>query len=193
MSRAGTFPDADSYIPLLSLPLATGLLRREQIPPSVVLRAPEKPVLPADPRKIGLVWAGSPTHRRDSERSLPLSTLAPLWENLDARFYAPILGAALDQTTGTPVQRLDSLIKDFADTAAVLKQLEALVTVDTAVAHLAGALGVRTFLLLPSVPDWRWGTEGTTTPWYESVTLARAASFGDWREAVEIVLRKLKG
>jgi ADP-heptose:LPS heptosyltransferase len=118
--------------------------------------------------------------------------MAPLWENLDASFYAPFLGAALDQTEGTPVQRLDSHIKDFADTAAILKQLEALVTVDTAAAHLAGALGVKTFLLLSSIPDWRWGTEGTKTLWYENTTLVRAASFGDWREAVDVALRKLR-
>ena len=62
--------------------------------------------------------------------------------------------------------RLDHLIKDFADTAALLAKLDLLVTVDTAAAHLAGALGVATYLLLPYCPDWRWGITGSTTPWY---------------------------
>ncbi len=185
-------PDADFYLPILSLPLALDKLRPEDAPPAPYLRAPGEPKLPpSSKKKIGLVWTGSPTHERDHERSIPLARFAEILK-LPAQFYAPFTGFGLDQITDQPVMRLDNLIKDFADAAALLKQLDCLVTVDTASAHLAGALGVKTILLLPYAPDWRWGTQGETTPWYPSLTLLRQPIPGDWAAPVARLAERLK-
>ena len=88
--------------------------------------------------------------------------------------------------------RLDHLVKDLADAAALLAQLDCLVTVDTAAAHLAGALGVKVYLLLPYCPDWRWGTRGETTPWYPSLTLLRQPAPGNWDEPLAQLAQMLR-
>jgi ADP-heptose:LPS heptosyltransferase len=161
----------------------------------IYLSAPLTPVLPTGKfaRKIGIVWAGSKTHKRDDERSIPLKFFEPVLSGVRADFYAPFLGEALEEIGDYPITRLDALISDFADTAALLKRMDCLVTVDTAVAHLAGALGVKTYLLISKCPDWRWGTEGEKTALYPSVTLVRQTEFGDWKGAVEKLLAMLKG
>jgi hypothetical protein len=165
-------------------------------------------------RKIGLVWAGSPTHQRDHERSIKLEQLAPILDAVEADFYAPFVGAALAEIDRRPpppsprprgagedggaggsslskIIRLDRLMSDFADTAALVKQMDCVITVDTAIAHLAGALGVRTYLLLPYCPDWRWGISGETTPWYASMTLLRQPAYGDWKRVIEDLRKSL--
>jgi tetratricopeptide (TPR) repeat protein len=142
--------------------------------------------------KIGLVWAGSPTHERDHERSLPLATLSPIFTAVAADFYAPFTGDALSQIGSFPVTRLDHIMSDFADTAALLNQMDCIITVDTAVAHLAGILGIKTFLLLPYCPDWRWGTSGNTTPWYPSITLLRQPHHGDWENVIARLTKLIK-
>lgn len=183
-------PDAELWLPIMSLPLATGKLEFSDAPAAPYLRAPEAPQLPRkggnSVRHIGLVWTASPTHQRDHERSLHIDDLAPLWSIKGGRYYAPFANPRIDeQLKSQPVIKLDKLITDFADTAALLWQLDGLITVDTAAAHLAGALGVRTWLLLPYCPDWRWGVSGTTTPWYPSMTLYRQPFRGDWESVIE--------
>ncbi|MER2520026.1 MAG: tetratricopeptide repeat protein [Bdellovibrionales bacterium] len=183
-------PDAELWLPIMSLPLATGKLDFSDAPAAPYLRAPEAPLLPRkggnSVRHIGLVWTASPTHQRDHERSISLNALAALWGIKGSRYYAPFVNPRIDeQLRSQPIIRLDKVISDFADTAALLWQLDGLVAVDTAAAHLAGALGVRTWLLLPYCPDWRWGTLGTTTPWYPSVTLYRQKAAGDWDDVIE--------
>lgn len=184
-------PECDYYVPMLSLarlhprPFAEG---------ENYLTAPTIPALPtgAHDLKIGLIWAGSRTHLRDNERSISLKLFAPLLETVAADFYAPFIGDALDEIGSMPITRLDALIFDFADTAALLRQMDCLITVDTAVAHLAGALGVKTFLLLPHCPDWRWGITGKTTPLYPSLTLLRQPTTGDWPSVIGELLPLLK-
>ena len=190
IDETASLPACDFYIPVLSL----GTLSPQPLAAAgAYLAAGPKPLLPkgTHDRKIGLVWAGSRTHQRDYERSIPLERFKPLMDSVQADFYAPFLGEALETIGSLPVARLDSLISDFADTAALLKQLDVLVTVDTAAAHLAGALGVKTFLLLPHCPDWRWGTSGEKTPLYASVTLVRQPHFGDWESVLKIVRDRL--
>ena len=229
-------PEADFWLPILSLPFALGMT--SALPPaSPDFHAPTLPRLPDAPgkRKIGLVWSGSPTHERDHERSIPLALLAPLWEKIDAQFYAPFKGATtalslsvipakagiqadspqemsqhsysqplpiipLDSgfrrndavgNDRTQILPLDHLITDFSDMAALLSQLDCLITVDTAAAHLAGALGLPTYLLLPHCPDWRWGASGEATAWYESLTLLRQPSYGDWNSVIQKLLAAL--
>jgi hypothetical protein len=188
VSENDELPAADVAMPIMSLPYATERLSPADTLPAPYLRSAAKPELPGakkNKKKIGLVWAGSPTHERAHERAIPLELFAPLWTQVPALYYAPFTGDALqDITNATPVRALDNLIHDFADTAGLLTQLDCLVTVDTSVAHLAGALGVKTYLLLSHCPDWRWGVTGTTTPFYPSMTLIRQPKPGDWEGVV---------
>ncbi|MGB9151863.1 MAG: tetratricopeptide repeat protein [Alphaproteobacteria bacterium] len=190
--------------PLLIAPLPNPPREGE----GIYLSAPATPKLPQGKctLKIGLVWAGSRTHERDSERSLRLEQFAPMLNRVEADFYAPVIGEALDEIELSPtpyprprgagesggIIRLDNLITDFADTAALLKQMDCLITVDTSTAHLAAALGVKTFLLLPYCPDWRWGVVGETTVWYPSMTLLRQPKYGDWESVIETLTALLK-
>jgi tetratricopeptide (TPR) repeat protein len=181
-------PEADYYLPILSIPLAFHALQPKDWPRAPYLTVPlDKPLLPATSKhkKIGLVWTGSPTHGKDHQRRIPLDCFAPLLARPDTQFYAPFIGEGLTQIVDQPITRLDHLIHDFADTAVLLQQLDSLITTDTSVAHLAGALGIKTYLLLAHCPDWRWGSKGFTTPWYESVTLLRQEKPGDWAGVVE--------
>ncbi|MFA5040940.1 MAG: hypothetical protein WC464_04830, partial [Bdellovibrionales bacterium] len=191
VDEKGSIPPCDYYLPMLSLPFATGKGFVSAAKP--YLKAPKKPALPKGKHglKIGLVWSGSATHLRDHERSIPFKRFEPLLKEIVADFYAPFTGSALEDIDGAPVLRLDTLISDFADTAALLKQLDCLVTVDTAAAHLAGALGVKTFLLLPVCPDWRWGVKGETTDVYPSLTLLRQEAYGDWSGVINRLIKKI--
>ena len=195
VNRDEPLPEADFYVPVLSLPYA--LKCYEPFGAGVYLRADEKqPLLPQAQgnKKIGLVWSGSPTHARDAERTVPLPFFKTLCDSLmDAHFYAPCVGKVVEEikTSGVPMTDLSSLIHDFADTAALLKQMDVLVTVDTSIAHLAGALGVPTYVLLPACPDWRWGISGETTAWYPSMTLVRQTTWGDWQAPLVKVAQKI--
>jgi Flp pilus assembly protein TadD len=194
MAEGELLPDADYWLPILSLPLATGKLAYTDAPSAPYLRAPLSPQLPAakkNAKKIGVVWTASPTNERDYEKSMHIEDLAPLWKIPNTQFYAPFVNPRLSQITNQPLTRLDHLIGDFADTAALLTQLDCLVSVCTAAAHLAGALGVKTYALLPYCPDWRWGVSGETTPWYPSVTLLRQKKFGDWESVIENLVGRI--
>jgi Flp pilus assembly protein TadD len=188
-------PNADYYAPILSLPLLTQCYDFKDAPKPAAWQLPLEIPLPEKPNKkqrIGLVWAGSRTHERDRERSITLSAFAELLKKIPADYVAPFKSDALDDIGSLPIHRLDDQIEDFADTAALLKQLDCLITVDTAVAHLAGMLGVKTFLLLPHCPDWRWGVTGETTPWYPALTLLRQPVYGDWDSVITSLVDLLK-
>lgn len=182
----------DLQCALLDLP---GLLQAD--PARIVLRAaPYLQVPPAwqsnwaerlPPRpRIGLVWAGRPEHAQDRERSMAITELAPL-AALPIHWVALQKGPAAAQVADWPgtITALDEHLQDFADTAAVLAQLDGLVTVDTAVAHLAGALGVPVWLLLHQRGEWRWLEQGTGSPWYPGMTLLRQTIAGQWAGPVQ--------
>ena len=191
--ESDALPASDFWLPILSLPFALGMASATA-PATSAFTAPTEPQLPNQPgkRKIGLVWSGSPTHGRDHERSIPLEQLKPLLNNSNLQFFAPFKGAA-DALNGTqiPITACDHLIADFLDAAALLKQLDCLITVDTASAHLAGALGVKTYVLLPHCPDWRWGAAGNITGWYPHMTLLRQSRYGDWESVIQDVIEKV--
>jgi len=183
--RGSPAPDCDLVAPLLSLPGLLGATL-DKLPSHVpYLRAPELEMpLPRESRiKLGIVWAGKPTPR---DRSVPLDDLLPLLG--DPRFapWSFQLGprAADLKSIGADalVVDLGPRLFDFAETAAALQQLDVLVTVDTAVAHLAGALGIKTFVLLLYTSDWRWFDEGDTSPWYPSMRLFRQRKPRHWDE-----------
>ena len=140
--------------------------------------------------RVGLVWSGNPQHRNDARRSIAPRLLAPLMRGANVDFVSlqrhddrtllpePLCGVARD---------LGGALHTFNDTAHALLQLDLLVTVDTSVAHLAGALGVPTLLMIPFVPDWRWMVGRADTPWYRSVTIVRQQSLFEWAPVISQV------
>jgi hypothetical protein len=146
--------------------------------------------------RIGLVWCGNPNHINDHNRSMALKTLAPLFDT-GAQFVSLQKGAhEADQQMlrGRPdILDAASLLETFSDTAALVAQLDLVISVDTSVAHLAGALGKPVFVLLPHVADWRWLTGRADSPWYPSARLFRQGESREWAPVVvelrEAVLR----
>ena len=133
--------------------------------------------LPGKSPLIGLVWAGNPGHDNDHHRSLPANALAPLLALPGLTFTSLQLGARSHEY---PIHDAAPLIRDYGDTAAILKLLDAVVTVDTSVAHLAGALAIPCHVLLSRACDWRWRQGRSGTAWYDSLTLHRQEKLDDW-------------
>jgi ADP-heptose:LPS heptosyltransferase len=135
--------------------------------------------------------------QHDRHRSIALDTLAPLIEASgdDTLWCSLQKGEAAQQraklTNPDRLHDLDPLLRDYGDTAAALSQLDLLISVDTSVAHLAGALGVPTWLLLPFNADWRWGLERTDSPWYPSLRLFRQRRLGDWTPVIKAMAEAL--
>ena len=151
---------------------------------------------PAASAAIGLVWAGRPEHPNDNNRSIRLERLAPLFELPGLAYVALQKGSALAEAGRfrgrAPLVNISASIADFADTAAILAELDLLVTVDTSVAHLAGALGRPVWILLPHAPDWRWLLHREDSPWYPTARLFRQARIGDWDEVARNLAAALK-
>ena len=145
-------------------------------------------------RKIGLVWKGNPKHHNDANRSLPsLATLAPLWSVSGVSFVSLQKGQGEDEgqspPAGLPLLHLGTDLSDFADTAAVISELDLLICVDTSAAHIAASLGKPCWVLLPREDiDWRWMREREDSPWYpQTLRLFRQAADESWPAAVERV------
>jgi len=186
-ARGAPLPDFDLHCPLLSLPLAfkTDLAT---IPAEVpYLRAPGGAAdwdarLGTKRPRIGLVWSGNHGHKRDRDRSIPLYALLPLLD-ADATFVSLQKDvragdvAVLKQTAVIDVARE---LTTFADTAALVSALDLVISVDTSVAHLAGALGKPLWLLLQQVPDWRWLMDREDSPWYPAARLFRQDATRAW-------------
>ena len=193
-----TLPDHDLHCPFMSVPLACRTTL-ETVPAAVpYLRAPEGEVArwgrklgPRTRLRVGLVWSGSTGHRNDRQRSVALAQLLPLLE-ADAEFislqreYRPADRALLD-AEGRIRDFADGLT-DFAATAALMSHLDLVITVDTAAAHLAGALGIPVWLMLPYAPDYRWMLGRTDSPWYPTMRLFRQPSPGDWESVLASIL-----
>ena len=146
-------------------------------------------------RKIGLIWAGNPRHRDDKFRSIALATLEPLLRRDDVAWFSLQVGergAELGALSpAVSVTDLAPDLSDFAESAAALSALDLLITVDTAPAHLAGALGRPAWLLLARQADWRWMREREDTPWYASLRLFRQERQGDWTPVIPRVMAAL--
>lgn len=187
---SGQVVQADLQCPLLSLPHAVGSI----LPPAVFSVPAEVDrrwarIVGDEPGfKVGLVWAGNPEHDNDRNRSIGLAPLAPLLAAPGVRIVSLQVG---QPAPPAPVVDLSSYLVDFAATAGAIRQMDLVVTVDTSVAHLAGSLGVPTWILLPYAPDWRWMLEREDSPWYPTVRLFRQPEPGDWNSVVENVLAAL--
>lgn len=148
------------------------------------LKAPKGLAKWSEEMSIGVVWQGNPSLKNDVNRSVKLSRFDTLLNVNGVRFYSLQVGPGQEQIAALGWQkRITNLapnLTDYADTANAMTQLDLIITVDTSVAHLAGALGKKVWLLLPANADWRWGREGTTTSWYSSMRLFRQSTFGNW-------------
>jgi tetratricopeptide (TPR) repeat protein len=146
--------------------------------------------------KVGVVWAGNPEHKNDRYRSIRLSALAPLWQVAGVRFISLQKGAAAAEwerlPAGLDAVNLGPELADFTDTAAVISQLDLVICVDTAVAHLAGALGKPVWLLVAQPADFRWLEGREDSPWYPTMRLFRQSRRGDWDEVIERVKMALQ-
>jgi tetratricopeptide (TPR) repeat protein len=197
VARLGPLPEFDTHCPLLSLPrlFQTTL---ETIPTGApYLSADEKrradwqARLPGDQRKkIGLVWAGKDwpnPNRSISPEELSALTSAPdaWWCSLQKQDAGGPPGLELTDWTGE--------LQDFSDTAALIANLDLVITIDSATAHLAGALGKPVWVLLPFMADWRWMQDRSDSPWYPTARLFRQSRAGDWTGAIGHVIEALKG
>jgi tetratricopeptide (TPR) repeat protein len=194
-------PAFDCHAPLMSLPHLLGTTL-DTIPGEVpYLTARREDIaawrerLAGVPRpRVGLVWAGNANHENDNNRSMPAQFLSPLVANTRATFFSLQVPAARDAVTAFPAGSIVDLapdLGDFAETAAVIANLDLVISVDTAVAHLAGALARPVWLLLPYAPEWRWLLDRDDSPWYPTMRLFRQGKAGDWESLVERVTEVL--
>ncbi len=189
----GDVPDTDLHVPLLSLPHRLGLgdkVDGASVPYLRAIEAQAPPLPAADGRpRIGLVWAGNPAFPGRLLRDLDPSLLPELL-SIDHVQWISLQQGEAGNVDFPGLHRLPALAS-WAATATLLSQLDALVTTDTGIAHLAGAMGVRTYVMLQKVPDWRWGMGGETCAWYPSLTLVRQAAPGNWQSAVRTIRNSL--
>jgi len=146
--------------------------------------------------RVGLVWSGNPKHRNDHNRSVPLRMLLRILD-VDATFVSLQKEARPDDAAvlreRTDIIDLTACLTDFTETAALVNCLDLIITVDTSVAHLAGALGRPTWILLPYKPDWRWLLDRDDSPWYPTVRLFRQTERRDYAEVLDRVRAELIG
>ena len=183
-------PAHDFWCPLLNLPMLFGTTV-QNIPARIPYLTAQSAGGKSAKVQVGLAWAGSPTHRDDARRSIPFAELTPILTVPDIEFINLQVGPAARQAEGSAVVQPNSELRDFADTASVIQDLDLLITVDTSVAHLAGAMGKPAWLLLAKVPDWRWLLERADSPWYPTVRLFRQERRGDWSGPISAVASEL--
>jgi hypothetical protein len=205
IGETGQVPPFDYHIPLLSLPFALKARAPDLAVSGPYLHVDDTLVSRWDdvfagstgrPR-IGLVWSGSRTHLNDRNRSVPLEQVEPLLD-ADADFLALQVDmregdrarlAKLDQSG--VLRDISTRLTSFAETAALISCLDLVISVDTAVAHLAGALGKPVWIALPFVPDWRWQLDRNDSPWYSTARLFRQTTRGDWTHVVAALRAEL--
>lgn len=188
-------PAFDRYVPLMSLPLAFGTTLANMPPSAPYLSAAPERLLDWSARlgpqrhpRVGLVWSGSAAHKNDRNRSMALKDLSPLL-SLPLEFHC--LQREFRASDAEILQDLpmihthDKALNDFADTAALVALMDVVISVDTSVAHLAGAMGKAVWIMLPEAPDWRWLLERQDSPWYPSARLFRQEAEGDWPGVVQ--------
>jgi tetratricopeptide (TPR) repeat protein len=202
IASGGRLPAFDLHCPLLSLPLAFRT-QPGTIPTSVpYLAAPAERLaywrdrLPPGRPRAGFVWSGQRSHNNDANRSIALARLAAIFEHPRLQCFS--LQSEVRDADGEVLAGLPNLVhlgggfRDFADTAAVISLLDVVVSVDTAVAHLAGALGTPVTVLLPYAADFRWMRDRDDTPWYRTARLFRQRAFGDWDSVIGRVRDQLR-
>lgn len=203
VSDAEPLPPHDALAPFMSLPLRCSAIRPEWViesdgylrpygtEPPYTFTPPLAPTFTHDnPLRVGLVWAGSPGHARDSERSIPLDLMRPLLETPGISWVSLQVGPRAKEIEAFPQVRTVRTL-DFYDTACVMKSLDLVISVDSSPAHLAGALGVPVWTLLAYAPDFRWMLKRGDTPWYQSMRLFRQPKRHDWSSVIADVRSQL--
>ncbi len=198
--RDRALPDCDCWVDQMSLPhrlgttletipAASGYLHAD--PARVAAWAAKLPKPRDGARRIGLVWAGNPLHSNDAHRSCPAEALRPLTGMAGDSFVSLQVGPNAAEARGLGLTDHSEALTDFGETAALLAGLDMVITVDTAVAHVAGAMGKPVWLMLPHAPDWRWLLGRPDSPWYASARLFRQPKPGDWAGVVDAIVQSL--
>lgn len=204
VARGEEVPSFYNWCELFSLPGIFGITP-ETIPETPPLVFRENPAIGRlieergrnrpDAMRVGLVWSGNPANSLNRFRACGLGHMAALLEVQGCQFFSLQKGLPATEIEslglGDRIIDLGPHLDDFAATATAIRKLDLLITTDTSVPHLAGALGEKAWVLLHHPADWRWGMEGDSTPWYPSLQLYRQARMGDWGELVERVSQDL--
>ncbi|HEY8749202.1 MAG TPA: tetratricopeptide repeat-containing glycosyltransferase family protein [Tepidisphaeraceae bacterium] len=195
-------PDFDAYRGMLSMPLTFGTTLETIPAEGPYLRADRakvrrwRKIIEPGGLRVGLVWAGAAGYGNDRNRSLTLERISRFAQTPDIRFYGLQKGDAAKQALNPPegmsVLDLSDELHDFSDTAAAIENLDLVISVDTAVGHLAGALGKSVWLMIPYFPDWRWMLGRVDSPWYPTMRLFRQGARGDWDGVIDRVAEELK-
>jgi len=195
VEKNSLLPHFDFHCPLMSLPLAFGTSAKTIPENGAYLRVEQDRVkwwrtkLGEKKRpRVGIVWRGNPAHSNDLNRSIPLcDILSELSQDFD--WFCLQKDLSKDEETlietSTNLEHFNGIITDFADTGALSKALDAILCVDTSIAHLGGALGIPVYLLLPYIADFRWQSEGITSPWYQSLKLYRQGPDRAWNDPLK--------
>lgn len=201
--QAEPLPDYDIHCQLMSLPYLFGTTPPTIPAPMRYLRADANKVAQWNLQvssertklKVGIVWAGQKQYTDDRNRSLELSMFAPLAGVSGVSFFSLQKGPASIETRQSPgihVVDWSNDLHDFVETAALIENMDLVISVDTAVAHLAGAMGKPVWVLLPFVPDWRWGMHGVGSPWYPSARLFRQKRMGQWGDVMDELVKSVR-
>lgn len=194
-----SLPHFDYHLPMLSLPGVFGTNLKNipaqapylRVHRDLAQRWRECAASSGNKFHIGLAWAGNRNHRNDRNRSLPPEILLPLLDVPGVVFFSLQKDEELRLKINRPLVDLTGDLADFADTAALISNLDLVITADTAVAHLAGALAKPIWTLLPFVPDWRWMLNRDDSPWYPTMRLFRQTKPGDWTRVIRSVVDEL--
>jgi len=187
----GPLPAFDYVVPITELPVILEIDPSNLPPPVRVNVGPSQaPELDRPGFKIGLVWAGSPEHAADAERSIAPRLLDELASIENVAWYGLQVPPSAEPPRLPGFLDMSPRMADFMDTAQIVGQMNLVVTVDTSMAHLAGTLGVPTIVLLAHLPEWRWGL-GDATPWYPSAKLIKQPAPGDWSGVIEKLKREI--
>ncbi|MBO6947032.1 MAG: tetratricopeptide repeat protein [Rhodospirillales bacterium] len=188
-------PSFDYQISMMELPRVFDTTPATVPGKAGYIRPPVRSFDPGPGFNVGLVWQGNRAHKNDAYRSIPLERLNELLDTDGVNFVSLQFGedAGAIRELGWESRLLDmaSRIKDFTDTADIISGLDLVISVDTSVAHLAGALGTPVWVLLPTIADWRWGREGRETYWYDSMRLFRQSTLGDWSPVIDTLIDEL--
>ncbi|MEZ4885376.1 MAG: tetratricopeptide repeat protein [Chitinophagales bacterium] len=188
-----TTPQADFQIPIMSLPQFFGNSPHPlQHPLFTTQLSTVAPRPSSTAAKIGIVWSGNPHHPDDQKRSIPARFFTRLLKLKKIEWYSLQVGKASKDLQDSKLIDLASSIENFVDTTTHIDTLDLIISVDTAVAHLAGSMHKKIWLLLDYAPDWRWGLEDADTVWYPTMRIFRQSKAGDWNGVMNEVLKALK-
>ncbi len=196
-----SMPAHDLHIPAMSLPAVLAIEASQldglaYLAPTGECPAPIADLLPRDGTPtVALCWSGNPQHINDQRRSINGALLAPLLDIPNVRFVAmqkaPPMSSVLPTELQARITDVASHCADFWESAHALRRVDLVISVDTAVAHVAGAIGVPTLLCTPFVPDYRWGLNSTDTPWYRSMTVLRQPALFAWQPVLDEARRRI--